>query len=340
MGTGRMEIMGILTCSQRGVIELKTKMTPDDLLNIEVRPFTRLVWNSTEAREKYEPLVQKAASLHDRAEYEMVRQEKRRCGTLHLYPHNYHDLIDRIQKDGMVWLPIQWTKNYHGFSHRHLPTVPGDPDSSCYGVIARNLEDAEAFRTASAYQGRNRGEVDHEVIAELLGFPACCAKFFVDKWGAGYYDPVWQSAEATEGAKLITDRTIEVEGNIHTHQMLRYYGFRTTSNFPCSLDCEDTIRIGDTWLEVMRSIDLVTTDYLIEILSMPLSWSCLHGVAIVETQAFTVITNSLPTKERWTVLFNVPGQPKAMEVLTMLGEDVDLKKIAVDSKQILSTWRR
>jgi hypothetical protein len=73
---------------------------------------------------------------------------------------------------------------------------------------------------------------------------------------------------------------------------------------------------------------------------MPLSWSCLHGVAIVETQAFTVITNSLPTKERWTVLFNVPGQPKAMEVLTMLGEDVDLKKIAVDSKQILSTWRR
>ena len=149
-------------------------------------------------QEKIRALVQKAASLHDRAEYEMVRQEKRRCGTLHLYPHNYHDLIDRIQKDGMVWLPIQWTKNYHGFSHRHLPTVPGDPDSSCYGVIARNLEDAEAFRTASAYQGRNRGEVDHEVIAELLGFPACCAKFFVDKWGAGYYDPVWQSAEATE----------------------------------------------------------------------------------------------------------------------------------------------
>lgn len=347
MGTGLMEIdhtetMGImvtLLMHERGRHPMQSKMNTNDLLPIDISPFTRVIWNSTEARERYEPLLQKAAPLHDRAEYEMVRQEKRRCGTLHLAPHNYHQLVDRLQKDGMVWLPIQWTKNYHGFSHRHLPTVPGDSDSSCYGVMARNLEDAEAFRTASAYQGRNKGEVDHEAIAELLGFPACCGEFFVDKWGEGYFDPVWQSAEDTAGANVIADRTIEVEGSIHTHQMLRYYGLRTTSNFPCSLDCEDTIKLGDAWLEVMRSMDPVATNYLIEILSMPLAWSCLHGVTTVETPAFTLITNSLPTKERWTVLFNVAGQPKAKDVLTLLGADVDLKKIADDTRQIINNRR-
>ena len=94
----------------------------------------------------WEPLLGQVASLHDTAEYEMVRQGRRKCGTLHLAPHNFHRLIEKLRKDGMVWLPIQWSKNYTGFSHYHLPTVAGDPESTCYGVMARDIEDAELFR--------------------------------------------------------------------------------------------------------------------------------------------------------------------------------------------------
>lgn len=320
---------------------MKSKMLKEDLLNIDVGPFTKLIWNSTEAREEWERKLNRAVPLHDRAEYEMVRQGHRRCGTLHLYPHNFHSVIENLEKDGLVWLPIQWTRNYTGFSHYHIPTVAGDPNSSCYGVIARNLEDAEAFRTASAYQGRNKNEVDHEAIGELLGFPSCCAKSFVEEWGSGYYDPVWQSAEGAEGATVIADRTIEVEYSIHTNQMLRYYGLRTTSHFPCSLDCSKSIEIGDVWLECMRTIDPVATDYLVEILSMPLVWSCLYGVAVVETPIFTLITNSLPTRERWTVLANVIGGVKPRDTMIMLGADVDLEELAkITRKQIKLYTRR
>ena len=73
----------------------------------------------------------------------------------------------------------------------------------------------------------------------------------------------------------------------------------------------------------MRSIDTHLTDSLIEFLEMPLIWSCLHGLAVVETPVFTLITNSLPTKERWSVLYNSKGKQKPKEVLTLLGEDIN-----------------
>lgn len=311
------------------------EMTKNDLLPVDVKPFTRLVWNSESARSRYEHILNKAASLHDRAEYEMVRRGHRKCGTLHLAPHNFHILAERLQKDGMVWLPIQWSKSYSGFSHHHLPTTVGDPNSTCYGVMARSLEDAESFRTASSYNGRNAGRVDHEIIGELLGFPPCCSRFFVEEWGNGYFDPVWHSAIKTQMGNVVADRIIEVEGNIHTHQMLRYYGFRITSHFPCSLDCEKSIEVGDIWLDVMRQIDPDTTDYLLEILEMPLIWSCLHGIATVETPAFTLITNSLPTKKRWSVMYNAPGKEKPRDVLTPLGADVDFEELTeVMQKQL------
>ena len=58
------------------------KLNQDGLLQIEVNPFTRLVWNSTEAREKYEVMLNRALPLHDKAEYEMVRRGLRKCGTI------------------------------------------------------------------------------------------------------------------------------------------------------------------------------------------------------------------------------------------------------------------
>ena len=309
-----------------GVNRVRKIMTKSDLLNIDVKPFTRLVWNSENARRTYGHILHLAASIHDKAEYEMVRQEKRKCGTLHLAPHNFHILTERLRKDGMVWLPIQWSKSYTGFSHYHLPTTAGDPNSSCYGVMAKNTEDAEAFRTASAYNGRNAGKVDHEVIGELLGFPACCTKFFTEKWGNGFYDPVWQSAVAAKH-QVVDNGVLEVEGNIHTNQMLRYYGFRTTSHFPCSLNCVPTIEVGEVWLEVMKRLDSSATELLVEILELPLIWSTLHGIAVVETPLFTLITNSLPAKEKWTVMHNVPGGIKPCDVLKLPTADIDYDKL-------------
>ncbi len=267
--------------------------------NLDVQPFTQFVWRSQEQKLIWEGRLKMARSLHDRAEYEMVKQGRRRCATLHIGPTTYDTQIERIVGDGLVWLPIQRTKMYSGFSHRHYPTSPDDPSATVYGVLARNMEDARLFREASAYDGK----VDHNTIGDLLGFPRCCCSFFSFIWPNGYYDPLWQAAVNTQESERISETHIKVKGSIHTNQFLRYTGYRTTSHLPCSLTCQETISVGQIWLDVMRSIDTLGTDALIDILSLPLKWRCYRGVVIVETEAFIVISNSMPTSKEYVVEF-------------------------------------
>lgn len=275
-----------------------SRMAPDEMLqNVDTFPFARLVWNSPEAQEQWGPIVQRARAVHDLAEYEMVRQGARRCATLHISPSNYDVMVEKIARDKLVWLPMTRTKNYNGFAHRHYPVQQLDMNSSVYGVLATNLEDAEAFRGAS-----NARRTDHAAIGELLGFPKCCVDAF-DLWWPVYFDPVYQCAETSphETLQLEANESILVEPHIATHQMLRYVGLRLTSHFACRLDCEASIEVGKSWLEVATRADPQGVEALLKLLSLPGEWSVLHGIAVVETPPFTVITNSLPTKHKWTV---------------------------------------
>lgn len=275
-------------------------MLAEEMLpGIEPFPFTKVIWHSVDAKEEWERIVERSRSLHDQAEYEMVRQGYRRCATVHISPWNYDEMMERIISDGLVWLPMVRTKNYGGFSHKHYPTHPGDPDSSVYGVLARTLDDAEAFREAT--RGNGSGS-DHITIGELLGFPRCCAEKF-NEWWPTYIDPVYQAAEISEHTVFETENYsgLKVTPHIATQQMLRYAGFRLCSHFPCSLECEASIEVGRAWREVMRSIDPKAYEYFERVMTLPGEWSCLHGIAQVETPHFTIVTNSMPTKGKWVV---------------------------------------
>lgn len=275
-------------------------MTPEDLLpELDPFPFVSVIWNSVDAMRRWKPVLDRARAVHDRAEYWMVLEGKRRCATMHISPQNYDTWIEQLTADGLVWLPIQRTRNYSGFAHRHYPVQELDGNSSVYGVLARTKEDAEAFRAASS---RREGGADHVTIGELLGFPRCCAEAFV-KWWPTFYDPVYQCAQESphvvwEGENY---SALLVQPHIATQQMLRYAGFRLTSHFPCRLDCKASIEVAKDWLDVARRHDPQGTECLLEILSLPGEWSVCHGIAVVETPVFTIVTNSMPTKARWTV---------------------------------------
>ncbi|GAG95922.1 unnamed protein product, partial [marine sediment metagenome] len=56
--------------------------------------------------------------------------------------------------------------------------------------------------------------------------------------------------------------------------------------------CKKTIKWGEEWIEVMRQIDDEATDWLIELLSMPLTWSAYKGIVIIDTPLFRAVANS------------------------------------------------
>lgn len=264
--------------------------------SIDIFPFTRVIYNSPEAQKEWSPKIYDAASLHHRAEFEMVRMGYRRAATMHISPRTYDKDIEMIMQNNLVWLPIQCTKNYSGFSHKHYPANPGDPNTSVYGVLARTLEDAETFRRAS------RNPVDHDVIGELLGFPKCCRDFFNEVWAAGYYDPVWQAAERTKGAQKVSDTHIILKevypSAVHS---LRYAGPRITSHLSCSFSCEESNKVGQKWIECMEKIDRKGLHNMLEILNLPWRWSVYRGIAIVTTPYFRIITNSMPTIKEYVI---------------------------------------
>jgi hypothetical protein len=241
--------------------------------------------------------VRMARSLHHELEYLMVKHQKRKCATMHITPRNYDVLMERIQQDGLVWLPEQRTKSYSGFSHKHFPTDHIDMNTSVYGDLSYDIKYAEEFRNASGDKN-----TDHKVIGELLGFPECCSQFFIDAWTEGYFDPLYQAAVYNkENYEQIDERRIKIKPHIATNQFLRYYGFRLTSHFPCSPSCEESIKVGKDWYNLAKKHRPTKLKYLEEILCMPAKWSINHGVAIVTTYPFTLLANSLPTKKEWVI---------------------------------------
>lgn len=294
LGTAQMKSEG-----DENAIEIR--MMPDDLIQgLDVEPFARTVWHGPKAKSDWQDIFKKAKIAHDKAEYEMVKRGHRRAATTHLAHYNFDRIMDRIQNDGLVWLPIIRTKSYSGFSHKHFPADSRDPNTTVYGVLARNLEDANAFREASNHSQEK--PVDHETIGELLGFPKCCCDFFNNIWPT-YYDPMWQSAERTKGVIYEGKQKAKVKGSVFCTQLLRYGGFRITSHLPCSFKCEGSIEIGKVWWETMMETDRDNALALLKILSLPVNWSVLHGVAVIETPFFTTWTNSLPTKKKWEINF-------------------------------------
>ena len=61
------------------------------------------------------------------------------------------------------------------------------------------------------------------------------------------------------------------------------------SHLPCSFDCKETAQIGEKNLSLLSS---EAKDIGLEILSWPIEWSALHGVAEIKTPILKVSTRT------------------------------------------------
>lgn len=262
------------------------------LYSFDIFPFTKIYWQKDD--QGFRNMVSRASRLSHLVEYETVKQHLRKVATFHIRPQGFEDEIEKIAEDGLFWLPIQRSKIYSGFSHKHFPTSKDDPQSTVYGVLSWKLEYAKQFKEAS------KGKCDHEKLAELLGYPACCAKFFTKVWSQGYYDPIYQAAENTKGMKK-SGRTIELKSNGYANSSMRYFGLRIVPQITCSFSCKASEEQGRMFFEVMQDIDREAANFLLDYLKGPEEWSVYHGIAQVVTDDFVGITNSMPTTEKFVV---------------------------------------
>ncbi len=214
-------------------------------------------------------------------EYQMVKQGYRRAAIIHINPDNLEQMLEKINKDKLVYTPILKSGCYEGFAHKHKPVVPGEP-FYWYGSLTQTYEDGQKFKKAE-------NEGNHKTIGSLLGYPECCSEYFTKNFPINY-DPIWLDKEG------------KVTGYPECNQMLRYFGIRITSHLSCSPTCEATKKIGQIWLKVMKGIDKDVTETLYDLLATKLTWNSYHGVVQVETPYFIGLTQTFPLLEKARII--------------------------------------
>jgi len=258
---------------------------------IEISPETKLLFRSKKLEEIWRPRIKRITRAFMRLEFETFLRGMRDLYIYHYHSEKPEEIFDLLNKYHLSFYPTRRTAIYRGFSHKHIRPVSGEP-FYLFGALVKDPKIGEEFV---------RKETDHTWIGLHLGYPKCCIDFFNKVWYSKSIDPIWEIAANTENAE-ISGRTVQVEIHPFCNQALRYFGIRITPHLPCSFTCERTVEMGEEWFKIFKEIDQEAAEWALEILSLPFTWDCLYGVAVIDTDLFKGITNSDGVLEKKVVI--------------------------------------
>jgi Methyltransferase domain len=190
------------------------------------------------------------------------------------------------------------------FSYSSTPTrrEPGKPFAvtAAVGRLDDVTEFSEAWRAS-----------DDAAIGELLGYPPCCRDFFRRVWvQQRLVDTTWAMARNRLTPANGT-HVLEVSGPPPANILWRWASVRAVPHLPCAFDCTATVDLGKQLLGVgVEGGYADEMGWIEEILSWPVEWSALHGIAEVKTPILKVVTRTDATASRYVVRRAGTGWPR------------------------------
>ena len=272
----------------------RSKPSAPERLPFRLHDFTRLSWTSGRARGVWEPRIERIMKAWLEIEWRAVAAGVRACAVRPMWLPDLVSEAPRWAEAGLATLPLE---------------LEGATGSS-YSAVSEKLRLDSPFRVRVVIGGidelvafkRAWDDADQETIGGMLGYPPCCREFFRDIWVEhGMIDPTWPMAAASPGDEPQA-RTIEIDGPPQANILWRWMGVRAVPHLPCRSDCEATIELADQMLAVGRDGGFEEeVDWLLEILSWPLEWSALHGIAVIKTPVLKVTTMTDATPSSYVV---------------------------------------
>lgn len=251
--------------------------------------FTRIAWASDRARQVWEPRITRINEAWLRLEWLSVASGLRSCGLTVASPDTYLVWAGEWIERGLSALPLE------------IQAIPGgNPESRAEKSFVFRFLIATAPNVARFRRALDTG--DHPEIAKLLGCPPCCHAFFHEIWvDHGLTDTTWSAAWATATPSAGT-RSIEIAGSPQANVLWRWIGMRAVPHLPCRFDCEPTVALGKDFETLGRQTGYEQEmDWLFEILSWPLEWSALHGIAEIRTPLLRISTRTDATGPKYSV---------------------------------------
>jgi hypothetical protein len=162
-------------------------------------------------------------------------------------------------------------------------------------VVVGAPERVAAFEDAWQQQDAGR-------MADLAGHPVCCQQAFERRRAAGHQlDHTWEISRDTNTAAP-SAFTSEIDSSPLTNVLWRTLGVRAIPHVPCRWTCDASLAIGQATVDFLLAGGYSTeAAWLVEMLSWPMEWSGLHGIAELKTPILRLATRTDATADKHVV---------------------------------------
>lgn len=277
-------------------------------MRVERLPFTlpdfcRTSWVSAAAREYWQPKLKQVREFWNRLETTSVVCGWRPAGLTCIHSNDLSVFRTEAERQGLYVHPLH-TVSPRGYASE-LNSYNGGPNfNAC--VVARG---ESVSLVSEAFHANASDE-----LGRLFKYPRCCIDFFTDIWlGEGWIDTTWPMALRTLPAapagqqSSLFEAAVRPENNI----LLRWLGARPVFHLPCSFNCDATHETANCLKQVAQEAgEHESLELLYEVLTWPVQWSALHGIAEIETPVFRISTRTDATAEKCTVRLLGSGFPE------------------------------
>jgi hypothetical protein len=263
-------------------------------LDFVLPDFVRMKWVSEGARDVWETRFERISRAWLEIEWRSTLTSLRRCCVTLVSPADLVGCAGRWAAAGLSLLPVdtQALSNYFG------PSSAGSPSGAPFAyrtVVGLPLQVLEFKRALDAG--------DDETIGRLLGCPPCCRRLLRRAWvEQGLTDATWPMAAQTVPSPEDAVQ-IDVRGGAPvTNVLWRSIGIRAVPHLPCAFECRSSIDLGARLMEVGLQAGFgVEMSWLEEVLSWPVEWSALHGIAEIKTPILSITTRTDATPKKYVV---------------------------------------
>ena len=297
-----------ITTTRRGC-DMPTTMIREKHL---LKEWTRLIWTSEAGTTaKWKGIIGEISRAWNEVERWTVVDGVRDSALMFVHPGQMLEFAKWASEHGLAVLPMERTGIAPTYAAASYGFHEGKPWQ--YRVILTRMEKAADWYAAS--YGEN---YDHNRIGELLGFPDCCRPHFGEFWGElGFRDTTWPMAENTVGPRYsLPDGSAAPRIDIHdgfpeANILWHWMGVRLTPHLPCSFKCEASRDLARRWIECATEHGFgPQMDHALEILSWPVQWSALYGIAEIMTPILKCSSRTDTTAEEYVVRYHGSSYPE------------------------------
>lgn len=202
-------------------------------------------------------------SMNDTFEVLSVLEDLKPAARIELHEDQYAAVRDFCSANGLslelsFFKILKPDKNAPDFdpSNHVAEMVPTDHQTpgTFFAYVSKSADDAQQARFYEHIRNDER-------LGELLGYPACCVKFYKDNYE--------KAAQMHDDYCFFSIANTKETPLFYTNNLLRFFDVTLISHFPCSFECVDSLFQAKRRLEALQRYNPALAEYVQDVLKGP-----------------------------------------------------------------------